>query len=415
MERMYRTLIAILIAATTARGAVEERRSFEYDRLFPRTLSGATPMAAPVAPEIAPAMESPIDPATYHMVPGDLLELEVGGETDRAWRLAVSAEGTLLLPSAVSVSAAGSLLADVEGAVRTALAAQYPKGPIGLHLLQPGAFRVPVTGAVATPGILAARGFERASTILAAAGGPLPGGSLRRIEIRSAGGPAREIDLILFALRGRMEENPTLGPGMSIHVPPARQFVRVTGAVRGLAGMERPIVPNVGSRIPESPRLTLEWKEGDTAGFLIDRAGGFSDDATGDLWLTREGKRDLYHFAAVESMALKPDDLIEASVRDRWVYVVGAVRYPGPYGHIPSLSALDYVRLAGGPTELGRGNGWRIYYVDHDDSQPVEEDSFVPPGSTVVVPERWTYRVSTLLAPISGVTALVISVIALRR
>ncbi len=95
--------------------------------------------------------------------------------------------------------------------------------------------------------------------------------------------------------------------------------------------------------------------------------------------------------------------------------MTGAVRYPGPYAYLPSLAASDYVRLAGGPTELGRGRGWRLQPADGRKSQPVDKDTYVAPGSTVNVPERWTYRVSMLLAPISGITALVISLVALRQ
>jgi protein involved in polysaccharide export with SLBB domain len=106
---------------------------------------------------------------------------------------------------------------------------------------------------------------------------------------------------------------------------------------------------------------------------------------------------------------------LEVGVREHYVYVVGAVRFPGPYAHLPSRTAADYVRMAGGPTQIGRGGGWKIRLPDGQETDKVGAETYLPPGSTVSVPERWTHRVSTLLAPISGITALVISLVALRQ
>ena len=91
----------------------------------------------------------------------------------------------------------------------------------------------------------------------------------------------------------------------------------------------------------------------------------------------------------------------------------GAVHYPGPYPHLPSYKAADYVRLAGGPSEIGRGGGWSLRVPGSDDTRGVGTEDDVPPGSTITVPERWTYRASAVLTPLTGVTALVLSIVAL--
>lgn len=404
-----------LLVPLASSGSVGETRPFEYDLLFPKSSEGQVPAMSIVAPEIAPALEKPIDPDAYFVVPGDLLQLEVGGETDRAWRMAISAEGRLLLPGVESIEVAGKTLTQIEAAVREKLSSRFPGKPMFLHLLQPGMFRIYVTGSVASPGVQSVHGYDRAAFCIGAAGGPLPGGSIRRISVIYADGAEREIDLVRFALLGELDQNPPIVPGIRLHVPPARDFVFLTGAVRGLPGLERPIIPNVGSRIPESPRAMIEWKEGDTIELALMRVGGLSEDASGTILLLRGGDRQILAPSEAGPMLLRPGDLIEAAVRDRWVYVTGAVRYPGPYAHLPSLTASDYVRLAGGPTELGRGKGWRIHPADGGKSQAVGKETYVQPGTTVNVSERWTYRLSTLLAPISGITALVISLVALRN
>lgn len=402
-------IIASILAATTAHAALDDLRTPEYDLIFGSSKARST------APDIPAALEAPIDPTTYRLVPGDLLLLEIGGETDRSWRLAVSAEGDLLVPGAAPIHASGKVLSDVATAAREALARRYPGMPVSLHLMQLGAFRVPVTGLVTNPGVVVLHAYDRISTALVAAGGPLPGGSLRRILVRQPDGSERTCDLVRFAILGSLEENPMIAPGSSVQVPPARDYVRVTGAVRGLPGPDRDLVPNVGSRIPENPNVLLEWKEGDTVDLALTRAGGLSEGANGDILLIRGGERRLIRAGEADSILLRSGDMIEAAMRARWVYVNGAVRFPGPYPYLPSLAAADYVRIAGGPTEIGRGSGWSLRLPETNEKVAIGKEAFVPAGATIWVPERWTYKTSTLLAPISGITALVISLVALRR
>lgn len=408
-------IVAAAIAVFGGRAFAQEVRSTELDLLFPRSRQGEAQGSTATAPEISAPLDAAVDPATYRMVPGDLVQVEIGGEADRSWRLAVSPEGRLLLPGAGSVAASGGTLASVATSVREALAERFPGKPVDLYLLQPGAFRVYVTGAVAAPGVQIVHAYDRVAWAISTAGGPLPGASLRAIMLRPQDGPEGVCDLVDFVWSGDLAANPQLSPGLTIHVPAATDFVRVTGAVRGVAGADRGIIPNVGSRIPETPRIVLEWRDGDTIGFCLLRAGGLSEDATGTILLLREGQRRMLTVELADTARTRPGDLIEAALRDRFVFVTGAVRYPGPYPHLPSMVASDYVRLAGGPSEIGRGNGWKLLSPANEEIGDAEQVTYIVPGSTVVVPERWTYEVSTLLAPISGISALVISVIALWR
>jgi protein involved in polysaccharide export with SLBB domain len=390
--------------------AIDDLRSPEYDLLF-----GAAQKARSATPDIPVALEGPIDPRTYRMVPGDLLLLEAGGEADRSWRLAVTAEGDLLIPNGKPVRAAGNTLETVAAMVRDALARRFPDTPIGLHLVQLGAYRIVVTGQIGNPGITVLHAYDRLSNAITLCGGPLPGASLRKIVVTASDGTRRECDLVRFAVMGEIGENPQIPPGTAIQVQPAREYVRVTGAIRGLPGPDRGLTPNATSRIPENPNILLEWKDGDTAAFALLRAGGLSEDASGEILLTRGAERRMIPAADAGSIALQPGDVLEAAMRERWVYVNGAIRFPGPYPHLPSLLAADYVRIAGGPTEIGRGNGWSIRMPDSNEKIAIGKESHVPPGATIWVPERWTYKTSTLLAPLSGITALVISLVALTK
>lgn len=415
---LHTSVLALILAAAyllPAQASTEVRRTFEYDLLFPKSLEGIQPTTTIVAPEIAPALERPINPRTYRIVPGDLLQLEVGGETDRAWRLAVNAEGKLILPGAKSLEVHDLTLEELVELTRTHLANHFPQQAVALHLLQPGSFRVTVTGQVNEPGVRVIRAYDRAAFVVGMVGGPRPDGSLRGIQLVDSEGSVREIDLVRFAILGEMDQNPEINPGTSIHVPPADDFVMVLGAVRGLTASDRGRIPNVGSQIIEPPRILLEWRDGDTIGFMLRRAGGISEEADGSLILVRSGERTTLDIDDSQDLLVEPDDIIEVSMRERYVYVIGAVRYPGPYAHLPSLTAADYVQLAGGPTEIGRIGGWRVRLPGGKETGDVGPETYLTPGTTVRVPERWTYRVSTLLAPISGITAMVISIVALQK
>ncbi len=168
--RLFWIALTVCVAGA-AHAAGEASRGTEYDFLFPRSGAGQDLNGALLQPEIAPPLERPIDPQAYRMAPGDLVELAVGGEADRTWRLAVSTEGMLLLPGSGAIDANGKSLAELGEAVRAELSSRFPGKPIRLNLLQPGAFRVPVTGQVATPGIHPLHGYDRVSAAIALAGG----------------------------------------------------------------------------------------------------------------------------------------------------------------------------------------------------------------------------------------------------
>ena len=210
-------------------------------------------------------MELPIEPQSYRMSPGDLLELSVGGETDRTWRLAVSAEGMFLVPGSSAIEANGKSLAELREAVRGALAARFPGKPIELHLLQPGAFRVPVTGQVAdarTPSVARLRprvGRDRARR-RPARRGEHPSDRRQRGE-RNERGPWTSSASPCSA---RLDQNPFLAPGMSIQVPPARDFVLVTGAVRAARGQPDHSRAGIEGSRSCLPCSAFEWREGDT-------------------------------------------------------------------------------------------------------------------------------------------------------
>ena len=74
----------------------------------------------------------------------------------------------------------------------------------------------------------------------------------------------------------------------------------------------------------------------------------------------------------------------------------------------------DYINMAGGPTELGRSGALSIE-SDPETHQKVDHNGPLSAGIRIRVPERRSYTITTILAPLTSATAFIISILALAR
>lgn len=383
-------------------------------------------------------LERAVDSAVYRLIPGDRLHIGIWGENPRIHRIRVSPEGDLIIPDVGPVRVAGITLVEAETRVTSALRQFYRTETVTVRLLELGLYRIAVTGMVASPGMVELASMARLSDALEAAGGLLTGASLRRIVIRaiddtdtSAGGTAaepgavrshdgaREVDLFRWFLDGDAGSNPLLAPGLAVYVPLRNEHVRVRGPVytRLIETEAKPRADQIPNRPPEEPESIVEWRQGDTVGRILAWQGGISERATGRAALLRQGSQPIHLDLSSEASLmtpLMPGDLLEVEYGNRWVYVVGSVRLPGRFPYFPGRTALDYVSMAGGATELGRATGWKRV-LPEGRQRDLAMDMVMEPGSTIRVPERRTHTFASLLGPLSTATAVVISVIALTR
>ncbi len=371
---------------------------------------------------VAVPLERPVDPDTYRLIPGDRLHVGIWGDPAHTHRIRVSPEGDLLIPDVGPVRVVGRTLREAESVVTAALRPYYNTETVTVRIVELGLYRIAVTGMVASPGMVELTSMDRLTDALEAAGGLLSGASLRRISLRDPGAPAGnigEIDLLQWFLDGDPASNPVLAPGLAVDVPVRGAHVRVRGPVnrRIIEKDARPRIDQIPNRPPEEPENIIEWKQGDTVGRILAWQGGLSEAATGRATLLRRGSQrvdlDLMNQESLRTL-LQPGDLLEIEYGNRWVYVVGSVRFPGRFPYLPGRTALDYVAIAGGATELGRATGWRFIHPDGRQTG-LALDMVMEPGSTIRVPERRTYTFASLLGPLSTATAVVISVIALTR
>lgn len=202
------------------------------------------------------SLEGPIDPDTYVLGPLDQLFLILRGAGTRVERLTVLPEGTVILPSAGTLRAAGMTLTEFRVNVAKALKPYYKNSAVDIQLARPRSFLAYVLGSVNNPQPVDLRAPFRIGRAIQLAGGVHNNGSSRSIEIREGGKVVRTVDLFLFNRFGDFQHNPTLKEGQTVYVPARGKRAAIAGEV---------LIPG-----------TYELLPGDTVKDLIRFAGGFT-------------------------------------------------------------------------------------------------------------------------------------------
>ncbi len=299
---------------------------------------GATTATPPPAPEaradsvlagptqLTPrGFDSPVDPATYIIGPGDQFVVFLRPQ-GIDFRLTVLPEGKVLVPDAGLVQAAGLSINQFRDELKRGLASFHHGSEIQCQLMLPRSFVVYVLGDVTTPGPVQVSAPFRVDAAIAAAGGVASPGSKREIEIRENGEVTATVDLVRLQRLGDTAVNPMLHEGQSIFVPSRGPACNVTGEVWQRGGYE--IV------------------EGETAADLIELAGGFTTNADpGDMVLER-----IAESGEITVLKLPESELATTRLQDGDVVVVPDKR---------SFPGIDFVRVQG-----GGGRDGRIYLAE---------------------------------------------------
>ncbi|ACI18334.1 SLBB domain-containing protein [Dictyoglomus thermophilum] len=180
------------------------------------------------------------------------------------------------------------------------------------------------------------------SELIKEAGGVLPNGSTRRIELRRGGKESDKIIIDLYrvlVLGEESEEDIKVNPGDVIYVPPVLKSVKILGQVRN---------PGV-----------YEIVEGDRIREILLKAGGLTEKAAregGELVRLENGKKLTYKFNVVnalqgiekDNLELKDGDTLYIPELRRLVYVLGQVNNPAAYEYREGRKLTEYISMAGG-------------------------------------------------------------------
>lgn len=172
----------------------------------------------------AVAQQASAADAGYVLGPGDVIEVDVLGQSDFRTRARIRSDGSIALPFLGTVAAAGQTTIDFSKAVASSLAkGGYYNSPIvNVEVASYASRYVIVLGEVAQPGLQPVDRAYRVSEIIARAGGLRESGA-SYVIVRREKGEELKLDFQKLAT-GSIAEDPFVGPGDKIFVPQAETF-----------------------------------------------------------------------------------------------------------------------------------------------------------------------------------------------
>jgi len=341
-----------------------------------------------------PPMEGAIAPDQYIVGPSDMFTIGIWGPVNFSLPIAVTPEGSLIIPTVGELPAAGKTLSALKKEADRMIRKRYTLGEINFTLTIPRSFIVNLQGAVLKPGKVIASAVERADrVILDGITIELPKTSLsfpvkqegepftdrafalpkvnftnqlyehastRNIQLIRRNGDHHRIDLDLYNATGDSRYNPFLLDGDRIFVPRKEEgnFLSILGAVN-------------------SPGR-YEFVEGDRLSDLIRIAYGLNAQAQSDaVRLSRldengnESETRVFQWSG--ATVLSEDPLLQRGDRvfiptatdsrgDYQVVIEGEVKFPGTYPISRSRTTLsDLVSTAGGFNDRALLNGSLVF------------------------------------------------------
>jgi len=186
---------------------------------------------AGVPSTFAPASAIPVA-ADYVIGPGDVVEVQLFGNTNASYSLRVDRRGTITFPSVGAITVAGMSFDDMRQLLKQRVAQQFIGVEASITLGELRSMRVFVLGDVQRPGSYVVSSLSTMTNALFVSGGVKLIGSLRDVQLKRSGKLITRLDLYDLLLRGDTQHDKRLQPGDVIFVPPVGDTVAIEGEVR---------------------------------------------------------------------------------------------------------------------------------------------------------------------------------------
>lgn len=167
----------------------------------------------------------------YTVGPGDEIVLRAWGSIDVDYRSTVDRNGQLNLPKVGSFNVAGVKASELEKHLRAQIGRLYTNFNLSVSLGQLRGVRIFVVGPAARPGLYTLPSPSSMLSALAAAGGPAPQGSMRKVTLKRDNQVVSELDVYEFLVQGDKSKDVQLMSGDVVVVQPVGPRVALTGAV----------------------------------------------------------------------------------------------------------------------------------------------------------------------------------------
>jgi protein involved in polysaccharide export with SLBB domain len=283
-------------------------------------------------------------PKNYILGPGDLIYVDIYGQSEKYYEATVNPEGSILLDNIGLIAVSGKTIEAAEGIIKNRVAAFYT----GLSGSNPSTFlqvtlgnvktiKVHILNEVRLPGTFTLSAFSTVFNALYAAGGPSDKGTLRAIQLIRNNKKIAEIDVYDLLINGTANLDVQLQDQDVILVNPYLARVKVMGEVK------RPLVFEV------TPEDNLED--------ILRFAGGFTDLAFKDRISISRITGNQRSISDVFSNQLGlfnlkgGDEVTVGRIIDRYtnrIQIKGAVFRPGVFSLTEGLTLTQLIKNADG-------------------------------------------------------------------
>jgi len=283
-------------------------------------------------------------PKNYILGPGDLLYVDIYGESEKYYEATVNPEGSILLDNIGLIAVSGKTIEAAEGIIKNRVASFYT----GLSGANPSTFlqvtlgnvktiKVHILNEVRLPGTFTLSAFSTVFNALYAAGGPSDMGTLRAIQLIRNNKKIAEIDVYELLINGTANLDVQLQDQDVILVNPYLARVKMIGEVK------RPLFFEI------TPEDNLED--------LIRYAGGYTDLAFKDrisisrITGNQRSISDVYQNQLGLFSLKGGDEVTIGRIIDRYtnrIQIKGAVFRPGVFSLTEGLTLTQLIKNADG-------------------------------------------------------------------
>ena len=280
-------------------------------------------------------------PQNYVLGPGDMLIIDIFGDTQKSEQLTVSPDGDVTVPEYGPIHVAGLSVAEAQQRVRSNLGSYYQSSDVKVSVGQTRTIIVNVMGEVRVPGTYTLSAFATVFHALYMAGGINDLGTLRNIQVFRQGRLITSVDVYEFILNGRLAGNVHLQDNDVIQVGPYEGIVEIEGSVK------RP--------------MAYELRKDESLATLLKYSGGFMNNAyQKSVRVVRNNGRmksvfnvdefEISEFKMADGDVVTVDQIIDRF--ENMVEVKGAVFRPGMYNFGKKVySVRSLIEAADGVTE----------------------------------------------------------------
>ena len=280
-------------------------------------------------------------PSNYVVGPGDHVNIDIYGASQKSESLEVSPDGTITVSGYGPIHIAGLTVANANAKIKDQLGQRYKSSNIRTTVGQTRTIMVNVMGEVTAPGTYTLSAFSTVFHAIYMAGGVTGVGTLRNIKVYRGGRQLTVVDVYDYILNGKLTGNVRLEDNDVIVVGPYDCLVDITGQVK------RP--------------MAYEMRKGESLATLLKYAGGFSAKAykkgvqvnrvSGEQYSAfNVSEFDQSSFKLMDGDSVTVDSILERYANT--VQIKGAVFHPGMYDWGTTNNTVRaLIESAGGLTE----------------------------------------------------------------